>query len=87
MTTLLEAARREPHLESQAIEKPFRQAEVITVQNSGNPLNPLGSIIPVHEVKKLKTLQSDQDDLGPIASSDSPTLVGNPEVPLKEDGK
>jgi len=87
MTTLLEASRREPHLESSAVEKPLRQAEVLTVQNAGNPLNPLGSAIPVHEVKKLKTLQSDQEDLGPVASSDSPTLVGNPEVPLKEDGK
>lgn len=87
MTTLLEAARRDPHIESTVAEKPFRQAEVLTVQNAGNPLNPLGSSIPVHEVKKLKTLQSDVDDLKPIASSDSPTLVGNPEVPLKEDGK
>ena len=86
MTTLLEASRREVHLET-AAEKPYSQAQVTTVQNSGNPLNPLGSAIPVHEVKKLKTLQSAQDDLGPIASSDSPTLVGNPEVPLKEDGK
>ena len=86
MTTLLEASRREPHLEGRE-EKPLRQADVVTVQNSGNPLNPLGSAIPVHEVKKLKTLQSDKEDLGPVRSSDSPTLVGNPEVPLKEDGK
>ncbi len=86
MTTLLEAARREPHLESRE-EKPLRQAEVVTVQNSGNPLRPIQSSNPVHEVKKLKTLQSSTEDLGPVASSDSPTLVGNPEVPLKEDGK
>lgn len=87
MTTLLEAARREPHLEAGPIEKPLRQAEVVTVQNAGNPLRPVPSQIEVCEVKKLKTLQSAAEDLKPVASSDSPTLVGNPEVPLKEDGK
>jgi|HubBroStandDraft_5_1064220.scaffolds.fasta_scaffold222667_2 hypothetical protein len=86
MTTLLEASRREPHLEMPT-EKPYRQAEVVTVQNSSNPLNPNPSRIEVCEVKKLKTLQSTAEDLKPTASCDSPTLVGNPEVPLKEDGK
>jgi hypothetical protein len=87
MTTLLEASRRDPHQDAREDEKIYKQAEVVTVQNAVNPLMPMGSAIPVHEVKKLKTLQSASEDLKPIASSDSPTLVGNPEVPLKEDGK
>ena len=86
MTTLLEAARRDPKQEH-TDEKHYKQAEVVTLQNHVNPLMPNPSANPVHAVKKFKTLQSAMEDLGPVASSDSPTLVGNPEVPLKEDGK
>jgi hypothetical protein len=67
--------------------KMYKQAPVITLQASINPLAPGASAHMEAQVKNTKTVESAGRDLGPIASSDSPTLVGNPEVPLKEDGK
>ena len=67
--------------------KMYKQAPVITLANTHNPLTPVPSASVENTVKVAKTIESGKVDLGPIASSDSPTLVGNPEVPLKEDGK
>lgn len=67
--------------------KMYKQAPVITLQASLNPLAPSASAHMAPQVKAGKTIESSAVDLGPVASSDSPTLVGNPEVPLKEDGK
>jgi hypothetical protein len=61
--------------------------EVVTVENGVNPLKPGQSAIPVLDIKKFKTVENAIEGLGPLVSSDSPTLVGNPEVPLLEDGK
>jgi hypothetical protein len=72
---------------SVAEQKMYKQAPVITLQNSVNPMAPVASTHMEAQVKNTKTVESGRADLGPIASTDSPTLVGNPEVPLKEDGK
>lgn len=72
---------------SVAEQRMYKQAPVITLQNAGNPMSPVASAHMEAQVKNTKTVESGRQDLGPTVSSDSPTLVGNPEVPLKEDGK
>ena len=67
--------------------KMYKQAPVITLQNAQNPMIPVVSAHMEAQVKNTKTVESGRMDRGPVVSSDSPTLVGNPEVPLKEDGK
>lgn len=65
----------------------WRQAHVLTVENSQNPLAPKASAQVDNAVPVEKTVESGKQDLGPTVSIHSPSEIGNPEVPLKEDGK
>jgi hypothetical protein len=58
-----------------------------TVQSAKSGIAPLASQIDTKPQELAKSIENHRPDFSPLASSDSPTIVGSPEGELKEDGK
>lgn len=57
------------------------------VESKKPQIAPLASHVTTVAHENARSLENHPPDFIPLASSDSPTLVGNPHIPVVEDGK